>query len=202
MKLAAEKITHTRFDSLLTKKFYKPLGLSTLGYLPLERFDTSRIAPTENDSAYRKQIIRGYVHDPAAAMQGGISGNAGVFSNATDVAVLMQMLLNGGEYGGEKYLSKETIDEFTHQQFAGNRRGLLFDRPEIIPSPNSHTSTLVSQLSFGHQGFTGTYVWADPRYNLIYVFLSNRVYPDAKNDKLAKQNIRTKIQTVIYEAVK
>lgn len=202
IKLAAEKIAHKRFDSLLAKKFYKPLGLSTLGFLPLERFDTTRIAPTENDSEFRKQIIHGYVHDQTAAMQGGISGNAGLFSNASDVAVLMQMLLNNGEYGGEKFLSKETIDEFTHQQFAGNRRGLLFDRPEIIPSANSHTSTLVSQLSFGHQGFTGTYVWVDPRYNIIYVFLSNRVYPDAKNDKLAKQNIRTKIQTVIYESLK
>jgi beta-glucosidase-like glycosyl hydrolase/CubicO group peptidase (beta-lactamase class C family) len=202
MKLATEKIIHSRFDSFLSTTFYKPLGLSTLGYLPLERFDSSRIAPTENDSSFRMQLIRGYVHDPAAAMQGGVSGNAGLFSSAADVAVLMQMLLNGGEYGGEKYLSAETIDRFTHQQFAGNRRGLLFDRPEIIPSAGSHTSTLVSQLSFGHQGFTGTYLWADPRSNLIYVFLSNRVYPDARNDKLAKQNIRTKIQTVIYESIK
>ncbi|MBK5284486.1 MAG: serine hydrolase, partial [Bacteroidia bacterium] len=201
MKEAAEKITHMHFDSLLDKKFYKPLGLPTLGYQPLERFDATVIAPTENDTSFRKQIIRGYVHDPSAAMLGGVSGNAGLFSNASDVAVIMQMLLNDGEYGGEKFLDKETIKEFTSQKFAGNRRGLLFDRPEITSSSNANTCPLASQLSFGHSAFTGTYVWADPRYDLIYVFLSNRVYPDAKNDKLAKQNIRTKIQQVFYEAL-
>lgn len=203
MKQAAERLTHTRFDTLLRKKFYKPLGL-TAAFLPLESIDTALIVPTENDTAYRKQVIRGYVHDPSAAMQGGISGNAGLFSNATDLAVIMQMLLNKGEYGGEKYFEKETVEEFTKQQFPmnNNRRGLLFDKPEPDTTKASPVCRRASLSSFGHSGFTGTYVWADPENNLIFVFLSNRVYPSASNDKLVKYNIRTKIHQVFYDAVK
>src|SRR5258705_11553333 len=201
MKQAAERLTHARFDSLLYKKFYKPLGL-TACFRPLEVIDTFLIAPTENDTAFRKQILRGTVHDPSAAMQGGISGNAGLFSNATDLAIIMQMLLNKGEYGGERFFDEETVEEFTRQQFPTNRRALLFDKPEPDSTKASPVCKSASLSSFGHSGFTGTYVWADPENNLIFIFLSNRVYPDAANDKLVKYNVRTKIHQVFYDAVK
>ena len=204
MKQAVERLAHKRFDSLLYKKFYKPLGLSSTAFLPLEQFDTASIVPTENDSLFRKQLLRGYVHDPAAAMQGGISGNAGLFSSATDLAIIMQMLLNGGEYGGERFLEKETVEEFTKQQFPANhnRRGLLFDKPEPDTAKASPVCKSASLSSFGHSGFTGTYVWADPETKLIFVFLSNRVYPDAANDKIVKYNVRTKIHQAFYDALK
>jgi beta-N-acetylhexosaminidase len=201
MKQAAERLTHTRFDSLLYKKFYKPLGL-TACFRPLEVIDTFLIAPTENDTTFRKQILRGTVHDQSAAMQGGISGNAGLFSNATDLAIIMQMLLNKGEYGGERFFDEETVEEFTRRQFPTNRRGLLFDKPEPDSTKASPVCKSASLSSFGHSGFTGTYVWADPENGLIFIFLSNRVYPDAANDKIVKYNVRTKIHQVFYDAVK
>jgi CubicO group peptidase (beta-lactamase class C family) len=147
------------------------------------------------------QLLRGYVHDPAAAMLGGISGNAGLFSNANDLAIIMQMLLNKGEYGRQRFLRSETIELFTRKQFNENRRGLLFDKPETDPSKPSPCSRDASPETFGHQGFTGTCAWADPKYGLIYIFLSNRVHPSASNDKLNKMNVRTSIQDVIYKSI-
>jgi beta-N-acetylhexosaminidase len=198
-----EKEAGISVDSLVRKSFYRPLGLSTMGFRPRERFPLTRIVPTEYDEKFRRQLVHGDVHDPAAAMMGGIEGHAGLFANAGDVAILMQMLLNNGEYGGQKFLKKQTIAEFTRQQFPGtaNRRGLGFDKPDARPD-KSPASASAGLNSFGHQGFTGTCVWADPDSKLIYVFLSNRVHPSADNDKLVKMSVRTEIQEAVYEAIR
>ena len=203
MKELVEKVTGKKIDEYLQENFYRPLGLTHLTFLPKKKFQTGDIIPTENDTAFRKQQLLGDVHDPAAAMMGGVSGNAGIFSDANDLAVIMQMLLNNGTYGGRIYLNPKTIDIFTKQQFVQNknRRGLLFDKPEPDTSKPSPTSTGASLRTFGHQGFTGTCAWVDPEYNLVYIFLSNRVSPDASNEKLGKMNVRTEIQQVIYDAL-
>lgn len=202
MRSLIEKVSGDSFSVYLDKNFYTPLQLNNSGFLPLEKFSRDRIVPTENDQEFRHQLLRGYVHDPAAAMLGGISGNAGFFSNANDLAILMQMLLNKGSYGGRQFLKPTTVSLFTRQQFVQNknRRGLLFDKPETDSTKSSPCSRLVSAETFGHQGFTGTCVWVDPRYNLIYIFLSNRVNPSAGNEKLVKMNVRTDIQQAIYKA--
>ncbi|MDD5570465.1 MAG: glycoside hydrolase family 3 N-terminal domain-containing protein [Bacteroidales bacterium] len=203
MKSAIENITGEKIDNYVENNFYKPLGLSTMTYNPLRKFKISRIPPTEFDNEFRKQIIQGYVHDPGAAMLGGVGGHAGLFANANDVAKLMQMLLQKGFYADRKYINAGIIGNYTKCQFCdeGNRRGLGFDRP-VKGGKLSPACRDASPESYGHTGFTGTYVWVDPKYDLIYVFLSNRVYPDAQNKKLANMNIRTDIQQVIYDAIK
>ena len=202
LKEIIEKQTHTTLDKYVFQNFYKPLGLSTMGYLPRNRFDLKRIPPTEYDTYFRKQLIHGDVQDQGAAMMGGVSGHAGLFSDANDVAVMMQMYLQKGVYGGERYFSSNTVNEFTACPFCdkGNRRGIGFDKPEMNRAKENPTCDSASAASFGHSGFTGTYTWADPANGIVYVFLSNRVYPSAKENKLAKLNIRTKIQQVIYNA--
>ena len=185
----------------MEKRFYHPLGLHNSGFKPRDRFDLRRIIPTENDTAFRRQLVHGDVHDPAAAMLGGVSGNAGLFSNANDLAVIMQLYLNKGIYGGRQYFKQATVNLFTKQQYPGNRRGLLFDKPEPDSTKAGPTCPGASLKTFGHQGFTGTCAWADPQYNLIYIFLSNRVNPDASNEKFVKMNVRTDIQQVIYDAI-
>jgi len=199
-----ESVTGESLDKYVDSVFYKPLGLSTMGFNPRHRFDLTRIPPTENDTIFRHQLVHGDVHDPRAAMLGGVSGHAGLFSDAGDLAVLMQMLLNKGNYAGVRYLDTATVDLFTSTQFAltGNRRALGFDKPLFDPSKPGPTCRDASPESFGHTGFTGTYAWADPEYGIVYVFLSNRIYPDAENKKLSELNIRTDIQQVIYNAVK
>lgn len=199
---AMQQITGERLDFYVQDRFYSKLGAHTLGYLPRHRFPSDRIVPTENDIAFRRQILKGYVHDPGAAMMGGIGGHAGLFSNANDLAKLMQMYLWKGEYGGERYFNPSTIDEFTACQFCsnGNRRGLGFDKPETDPKKNGPSSKLASPESFGHTGFTGTIAWADPVHQVVYIFLSNRVYPDQMNNKLLDLNVRTRIQDVIYRS--
>ncbi len=184
--------------------FFSPMGLSTLGFRPLRRHSRERIIPTENDTVFRKQLLRGHVHDPAAAMLGGVSGHAGLFGNALDVAVMMQMFLQGGHYGGARYINETTVKEFTRVQFSGNknRRGLGFDKPSLERNSNSHVAKSASPNSFGHSGFTGTYTWADPKENLVYVFLSNRVYPDPNNLKINTLNIRTDIHQAVYDAIR
>ncbi len=194
-----------RVDSFAAANIYAPLGLNTMGYLPLDYFPKDRIIPTEYDTYFRQQLVHGDVHDPGAAMQGGVGGHAGVFSNAEDLAAIMQMLLNGGVYGGEKILNTRTIDEYTACQFCEDeldekRRGAGFDKP-VIPDGPGPTCKCVSFDSFGHSGFTGTIVWADPVEDIVYVFLSNRVYPSAENNKLAKMDIRTNIQEEIYKVL-
>ncbi len=198
-----EKITNQKFNNYVDSTFYKPLGAYSLGFLPMQKFQKSSIAPTENDRVFRQQIIHGYVHDPGAAMLGGVCGHAGVFGNANDLAKLMQMYLNNGVYGGERYLKAETIDLFTSCPFCenGNRRGLGFDKPEPNKRRINPVSDLASLESFGHTGFTGTMAWADPTYNIVYIFLSNRVYPDVSNSNLVNMNIRSKIQEEFYKAI-
>lgn len=204
VRWAVERIGGKSFEEQLEQDFYKPLQLNNTFFRPLEHVQPSRIVPTVFDREFRHRLLRGDVHDPAAAMSGGIAGNAGLFSNAHDLAVIMQMLLNKGSYGGEQLIKPNTVTLFTRQQFVQNknRRGLLFDKPETEPGRSSPCSPSASAETFGHQGFTGTCIWADPQYNLVYVFLSNRVHPDAENNKLAKMNVRTSIQEVIYEAIR
>jgi CubicO group peptidase (beta-lactamase class C family) len=199
MKRICEKQLNQPIDEFLAQNFYRPLGLSTMTYKPLGKISIDQIAPTEDDKLFRRSLVRGCVHDPGAAMFGGVAGHAGLFSNALDLAVLMQMNLQQGYYGGEKFFLPSTVGEFSKRQFDKNRRGLGWDKPD--PDGNGPTSDYASPNTFGHTGFTGTAVWIDPDQNLVYVFLSNRVYPDAGNTKLIKNNIRTKIHDVIYESI-
>lgn len=203
MQHIIEHIAEEKIDSLVFNTFYKPMGIQKLTFNPLNRFSKNEIVPTEYDSVFRKQLIQGYVHDPTAAMFGGVSGNAGLFSNAQGLAVLMEMFLQKGNYGGHQYLKKETVELFTKQYYKGskNRRGLLFDKPEMDKSKSSPCAASASASTFGHQGFTGTCAWVDPDNELVYVFLSNRVNPTAENNKLAQQNIRTDIMQVVYKAI-
>jgi beta-glucosidase-like glycosyl hydrolase/CubicO group peptidase (beta-lactamase class C family) len=203
MPLIIRSITNEPFDQFVTNSFYKPLGLSTTGFLPRNRISLDRIPPTENDTLFRMQLIQGDVHDQGAAMLGGISGHAGLFSDANDLGILCQMLVQGGSYGGVKYLEPATIKEFTEWQFPlnDNRRGIGFDKPLKEYTPEGPCCKSASMSSFGHTGFTGTYFWADPSDQLVYVFLSNRVYPDANNNKLAATNLRPKINQVLYDAI-
>lgn len=198
-----ENLTGSSFENYLDDTFYKSLGMSGLCFNPLKTTDRNKIVPTEEDQVFRKQLLRGYVHDPAAAMMGGVSGHAGLFSNANDLAKLMQMYLNKGSYGDIQYFNPETIALFTAKQSSerDNRRGLGFDKPEMDPSKPGPACRSVSEDSYGHSGFTGTFVWVDPACRLVYIFLSNRVYPDANNNKLVEMNIRTKIQQAIYDGI-
>lgn len=204
LRRVVEKVSGETLDQFVARNFYRPLGLKTMGYKPLERFPKQRIIPTENDTFFRHQLLRGDVHDMGAAMLGGISGHAGLFSDAYDLAVIMQMLINHGEYGGKQYLLPSTIKEFTREQFPqnNNRRGLGFDRPLHNYSDDGPVCKGASQQSFGHSGFTGTYIWADPENKLVYVFLSNRINPYSSNEKLVELNFRTKIHEAMYEILK
>lgn len=197
-----EKVSGKKLDQYVEKYFYEPLDLSTMGYKPIGKFDSSRIVPTEIDTLFRKQELKGFVHDPGCAMFGGVAGNAGLFSNANDIAVISQMLLNGGEYAGITYFKKETVDLFTSKQFEDCRRGLGFDKPETRPGKDSPAAASAPAAVFGHSGFTGTIFWADPENDLIIVFLSNRVHPDAANKKISDLNIRTRIQEEVYKLIK
>lgn len=201
LKDLVESHYRSNLNSLTRKDFYNSLGLSTMTYNPWQKVPKNRIVPTENDTIFRKQIIDGYVHDPGAAMLGGVAGHAGLFSNANDVAVIMQMLLNKGTYGGEKYFNESTVDKFTAKYNTKSRRGLGFDKPDLNPK-NSPTCAAASLSTFGHTGFTGTTTWADPDNGIVYVFLSNRIHPSAENKKLVELNIRTDIQQIIYDSMK
>ncbi len=198
-KRIAEKISGISLDTYLYTRFYGPLGMQTTCFNPLQKFPKDRIVPTENDNYFRFQTVQGYVHDMGAAMMGGVEGHAGLFSNAEDLAILYQMLLNEGYYGGVQYIDPKTVKLFTKKQSDISRRGLGFDKPDMQgPSP---CSGYASASTFGHQGFTGICVWADPEYDLLYIFLSNRVQPTAEPNKLSSEGIRNKIMDVIYEAV-
>ncbi|MCX7954905.1 MAG: serine hydrolase [Bacteroidales bacterium] len=182
--------------------FYKKLGAYTTTFNPLEKFNKQIIAPTENDIYFRKQLVWGYVHDQGAALFGGVQGHAGLFSNANDIAKILQMLLNGGTYADEFYLNKNTINLFTScYNCPQNRRGLGFDKPEPNYEKESPVTRRVSMKTYGHQGFTGTCFWTDPEKKLIFIFLSNRVHPSADNNKINKLNIRNKILDIFYEAI-
>ncbi|MBX7125434.1 MAG: serine hydrolase [Cyclobacteriaceae bacterium] len=196
----SEKLLNQRLDHYLEKSVYGPLGAYTTGYLPLERFDSILVAPTENDRNFRKSLLVGYVHDQGAAMHGGIAGHAGLFSNANDLAKLAQMWLQGGYYGGRQYYKPETLRAFTARQFENSRRGLGWDKP-AAGETSTPTSFYSSQRTFGHTGFTGTCVWVDPEFDLVYIFLSNRVHPDMTNNRILNANIRTRVHDVIYRSI-
>jgi CubicO group peptidase (beta-lactamase class C family) len=199
-----EAIGGQTLDQYVKKTFYDPLGLTATGFKPRERFTLDRIVPTETEKSFRLQRLRGDVHDPGAAMFGGVAGHAGLFSSAYDLAVIMQMLLNGGIMNGRRFLKPETIKLFTAYNSAISRRGLGFDKPEkdnaTLKEP--YPAKNISPLTYGHTGYTGTCVWADSKYNIVYVFLSNRVNPDGgDNLKLLRMNVRGKIQDAIYNAL-
>lgn len=200
-----ERITGTTLDRYVKEQFFGPLGATTLTYRPLERFAKDRIAPSEDDRAFRQRLVWGDVHDPGAALKGGVAGHAGLFGSANDLAKVMQMLANGGTYGGRRYLSEGVVAEFTKCQFCapngtGNRRGLGWDKP-VRNGKGGPTCECVSYASFGHTGFTGTMAWADPEQQVVYIFLSNRVHPSAATNKLLELGIRTKVQEVVHGAV-
>lgn len=197
-----EKEYNKPLDKLVDELFYKPLGANRTSYLPIKKFSKSQIIPTEKDDYYRNQLLHGYVHDMGAAMLGGVGGHAGLFANANDVAKIMQMYLQKGFYGGKRYVQSATVEKFNQRYFSGQkvRRGLGFDKPQLNKDIKA-TCGCVSDESFGHSGFTGTYTWADPKSGLVYVFLSNRVYPTMENRGLIKNNIRTEIQQIIQDAL-
>ena len=199
MKEIAETVTATTLNSYVQQNFYDPLGMQTAGFLPLKRFIPDQIVPTENDQVFRHSLLDGYVEDQTAALLGGVSGNAGLFASANDVAILYQMLLNRGTYGGSQYFKAGTVDLFTAKQSDVSRRGLGFDRWDPI-ADRHYPSELASPQTFGHTGYTGTCVWVDPKYNLVYVFLSNRVNPKVV-EKLSSLRIRPRIQDVVYQAI-
>ncbi|MBR5215739.1 MAG: serine hydrolase [Bacteroidales bacterium] len=199
-----ESITNQSFESYLQETFFEPLNLNHICFKPLNKHDIHNIVPTEDDKYFRNQLLCGDVHDQTAALFGGVSGHAGLFSNARDLAVMMQLLLNGGYANGTQFISEETINYFTSAPFADNenRRGIGFDKPELDPEAKYYTPSKQSSMaSYGHAGFTGTFAWADPANNLIVIFLSNRVYPTSDNNKLSKLNLRTEIHDLFYKAV-
>ncbi len=201
MKKIVENKSGISFQRFVDSRFYIPMGLKYLGFNPLFRFPITDIAPSEHDMYFRNQIIRGTVHDMGAAMLGGVSGHAGLFGNARDVAIIMQMLLNNGYYGGQQYIDKDIVKKYTSKYFLSTRRGLGFDMKETDTLKTINMCELASPQTFGHLGFTGTVTFADPKHNLIYVFLSNRTFPSMENKKFNKLDIRPRIQCKIYESL-
>ena len=199
MKDIVEHVSGEPLNQYVAENFYTPLGMQTAGFLPRNRFSKEQIIPTENDTYFRKTLLIGYVHDQGAALVGGVSGHAGLFANTNDMAIMYQMLLNQGTYGGEQYFKPETVATFTARQSNVSRRGLGFDRwdPDLA---KKYPSSTASPQTFGHTGYTGTAVWVDPSRGLVYVFLSNRVNPTV-TDKLVKMGIRSRIQDVINKAI-
>jgi CubicO group peptidase (beta-lactamase class C family) len=188
-------------ETVVQDNIYESLGANYTTYLPLSKFTKDNITPTEQDNIFRKQKVQGYVHDQGAAMLGGVSGHAGLFSNANDVAKIMQMYLWKGFYGGTRYFNPDVLDLFNTCYYCNKnvRRGVGFDKPQLGTS--GPTCGCVSMTSFGHSGFTGTLAWADPEEEIVYVFLSNRTFPDSENRKLIRSDLRSKIQEAIYEAI-
>ncbi len=202
-----KNITGKAIDEYVSEQFYQPLSLATTKYKAFETFDLRQIAPTENEKNFRQGLLWGYVHDPGAAMFGNVAGHAGLFSNATDLATLYQMMLNGGKLGSVALLQKPTLDLFTSYQSTISRRGFGFDKPEkgndTLPLAKRYPASFVSLATYGHTGYTGTCVWVDPANELVYIFLSNRVNPwGGENTKLSRMNIRSRIQDIIYESLK
>ncbi|WP_291871143.1 serine hydrolase, partial [Maribacter sp.] len=201
-----ENLTGVSYHTYLTQNFYRPIGANTLGFTPKTKNYTNKIIPTELDTLFRKDITQGWVHDENAALLGGVSGNAGLFGTATDLAKIMQMYQNYGIYDGKRYISEATLKEFSKIQYPENenRRGLGFDKPllgnDTLPLKKAYPAPQTSKNSFGHAGFTGTFVWADPKNQLVFIFLSNRVYPTRANRNLYKLNIRPALQSIFYKA--
>ncbi|NCX95906.1 MAG: hypothetical protein EBX41_05770 [Chitinophagia bacterium] len=196
-----EQVTGQPINQYVYTNFYQPMGLTHTLYQPLQQFDSNRIIPTEWDNVFRKQQIRGYVHDPCAAMLGGVAGHAGLFSTAAEVGAIMQMLLQQGSYAGKPYFKPATIAQFTRYGSLLNHRGLGFDKPATTPNDGGPAGSRCSAAAFGHQGFTGTCAWADPETGIVFVFLSNRVNPSASNTLINTKNVRTTLQDYMYEAL-
>ncbi len=201
MGKTVQEISEKPVNEFVNDCFYGPLCLQTTTYNPLEKYSKARITPSEYDRYYRRQVLQGYVHDMAAAMLGGVAGHAGLFSNANDLAIIMQMLLNKGYYGGEQFLKPETVRLFTERCKDCTRRGIGFDMKELDPTKSQNMSQKASENTFGHLGFTGTAVWTDPDQNLIFIFLSNRTFPTMHNNKLGKMDLRPRIQEAVYNAL-
>ncbi|NND88778.1 MAG: serine hydrolase, partial [Flavobacteriaceae bacterium] len=201
LKKYLEKYYGLPLETIVQEQYYESLGANYTTYRPLEKFSKSQITPSEDDSSFRYQKVQGYVHDQGAAMLGGVSGHAGLFSNANDVAKVMQLYLNRGYYGGKRYFEPETLDLFNTCYYCEEdiRRGVGFDKPQL--GDVGPTCGCVSMTSFGHSGFTGTFTWADPEQEIVYVFLSNRTFPNANNRKIISSNLRSDIQQVIYQAI-
>jgi CubicO group peptidase (beta-lactamase class C family) len=196
-----ERVTGKPLNRYVAEQFYTPMGLRMTGYLPLEFIRPDLIAPTENDQTFRHQTLQGYVHDPGAAMLGGVAGHAGVFSTAGEVAAIFQMLLSEGVWHGKRYFKPETVRYFTGYGSAISRRGLGFDKPAPDAYDAGPVSNRCSGYTFGHQGFTGTCAWADPATGVVFVFLSNRVYPNAENNTINRLATRITVQDILYEAL-
>ncbi|MBP5366800.1 MAG: serine hydrolase [Bacteroidales bacterium] len=200
-----QRIIEKKYGQSLDAVFYKqianPLGLRRLLYRPLTRYQEVQIAPTENDLYFRHTLLQGTVHDQTAAVLGGVAGNAGLFGTANEVARIAQMFLNGGTYGGVRFVDEQTMAQFTTRKTDDNRRGYGFDKPEFRDDKSSPVTQLASLSSYGHTGFAGILVWVDPDYDLVYVFLSNRIHPNVYNNKLTKLNIRSKVHKLIYQAM-
>ena len=194
-----ESIIDQPQNQFLHQEIYAPMGLQNMRYNPLDFFSKDKIVPTEYDRIFRKQLIHGHVHDPGAAMLGGVGGHAGIFSNAADLASIMQLFLKDGSYAGNEFFNREIREDFTRKQYPNNRRGIGFDRPR--ESGGGTCDILASSQSFGHSGFTGALAWADPKDEVIFIFLSNRVHPDQENWKIRDMNIRTDMQHVVYDAL-
>jgi CubicO group peptidase (beta-lactamase class C family) len=197
----AEKISGAPLDKFLNEEFYANMGLNRTAYQPLRYFKKEEIVPSSKDDFLRKTTVQGFVHDESAAFLGGVSGNAGIFSTAEEIATIHQMILNGGELHGKRYLSKETCKLFTTEKSRGSRRGLGFDKPDMKTPEKSPCAKSTPASVYGHDGFTGACAWVDPENKLVYVFLSNRTYPDAWVNKLAKLQIRERIQDAIYASL-
>ncbi|WP_036151167.1 serine hydrolase domain-containing protein [Maribacter forsetii] len=201
------QITGVPYADYMEQEFYKPLGMKTFGFLPSTKNFNNKIVPTEVDTMYRHTLTQGWVHDENASLLGGISGNAGLFGTADDLAIIMQMFMQNGLYAGKQYISEKTIKEFIKVQYPenDNRRGLGFDKPYLdnntFKIANAYPVPEVGASSFGHSGFTGTFVWADPENELVYIFLSNRVYPTRENRNIYNLNIRPSIQQIFYKAL-
>ncbi|MEX0275165.1 MAG: serine hydrolase domain-containing protein [Flavobacteriaceae bacterium] len=202
-----EQLTGRDFQEYLQTEFYGPMGCSTMGFVPSVRNLPNNIVPTEMDTLFRNDLVQGWVHDENAALLGGVSGNAGLFATAEDLFKMMQLYLNKGAFNGKQYLRPETVVAFTSIQFPenGNRRGLGFDKPllgnDTLSLKMAYPAPEASPQSFGHSGFTGTFAWADPQSDFVYIFLSNRVYPSRTHRKLYELNIRTAVQQLFYEAL-
>lgn len=204
LKEMVESVIKMPIDEYVEDNFYKPIGAHNLCFHPLLRFKKENIVPTQNDKAFRKQLLKGYVHDPSAAMFGGVAGNAGLFGNALDLAKVMQLFLQNGTYGDTKFINSNVVEKYTCLAYpnSDNRRGIGFDKPYLErKNMEGPTCKEVSDASYGHTGYTGTMVWVDPKHDLVYVFLSNRVYPNDYNTKISRMDIRTKIQRMIYRSL-
>lgn len=194
-----ESIIDEGQNTFLHRSIYAPMGLQNIRYTPLNYFDKDRIVPTEHDHKFRKQLIHGHVHDPGAAMLGGVGGHAGIFSNTADLASIMQLFLKNGNYAGNQFFTERIRKKFTKKQYERNRRGIGFDRPR--DNGGGTCDKLASNSSFGHSGFTGALAWADPKDEVIFIFLSNRVHPNQENWKIRDMNIRTDMQHIVYKAL-